>query len=152
MFRHWRDLTPGLVILAVIAALFAVTTTFATVPAAFAQGMQATAMPRLVLGTIALLTILMVLQGRGTAEPDRAPVPWPVWATVAVLALAAALFQMLGTTLVVFLVGLILPTLWGERRFGVVALYALSLPAAIYGVFSIILQLRLPQGILDGVL
>jgi len=142
-----KDLVPGAVILAVCAALYYVTTTFDTDPLGMAQGMPATHMPRLVLALIAGLALFMMVQGfrAGKAEASEAP-PWKMWVTAAILGSAAALFEIIGVPLAFFAVCVSVPILWGARKYPAIGLFAVALPAAIYGVFQGLLGLRLPLG------
>lgn len=146
-----RDLVPGAVLLVLCAGLYYVTTTFETDPLGMAQGMPATHMPRLVLGVIAALSVIMILQGlrAGSTAAQSAP-PLSVWATVGVLGLAAVSFELIGVPLVFGAVCLILPTLWGARNWLAIILFALAVPAAIYVVFRLILGVRFPVGPLSA--
>nr|WP_300314655.1 tripartite tricarboxylate transporter TctB family protein [Halomonas sp.] len=149
MPSRWKDLLPGLLLLTMVAVLFAVTLQFDTVPAAFAQGMQSAAMPQLILVLITILTIVMIYQGHGHEEDKKAPMTWRFWATAAVLLSAAFLFKWLGITLTTALTCFALPLLWGERRITRVAIYSIATPLCIYLLFTHALQLRLPQGVLS---
>ena len=142
-----RDIIPGVVILALCAALYSVTTTFDSDPLGMAQGMPATHMPRLVLAVIAALALVMMLQGfrAGAAEAQALP-PWRMWATAAILAVCATLFSDIGVPLAFFAVCSVVPVLWGARDYKVVAAFAVAVPIAIYAVFQLLLGLRLPLG------
>lgn len=142
-----RDLVAGGLILVLLAFLWWVTTTFDSDPLGMAQGMPATRMPRLILGVIAVLTVLMILQSlaKGGEAISGLP-PWEMPATAAVLALAAFLFTQLGVPLVFFCVCVVLPIMWGTRNYGAVMAFAVGVPVAIYIVFKLLLGLRLPMG------
>ncbi|WP_136440935.1 tripartite tricarboxylate transporter TctB family protein [Pacificoceanicola onchidii] len=145
--RLSRDLVAGGLILLLSAFLWWVTTTFDSDPLGMAQGMPATHMPRLILGVIAALTVLMILQSlsKGGEALGGLP-PWQMPATAAVLGLAALLFTSLGVPLVFFGVCLTLPIMWGTRKYAAVAAFAVGVPVAIYIVFKLLLGLRLPMG------
>ncbi|WP_106418701.1 hypothetical protein [Salinicola tamaricis] len=102
----------------IVVALYWITTTFSTVPALFAQGMQATAMPRLILGVMAVLTLVMLYQGYGHVEEDKPVISWRMWVTAGLLLAAFLLFEILGLTLTMALTCLLIPLLWGERHLG----------------------------------
>ena len=73
--------------------------------------------------------------------------PPPVfWATAGVVAAAGVLIPLAGTLLTLGVVAIVLPLLWGERRFRLVAGLALCLPGAIYVVFTVALGVRFPVG------
>lgn len=149
MIHRWKDFLPGCVLLVLIVALYAVTTTFQTVPASFAQGMQASTMPQIILILMAILTLIMMFQGRGNREQEKPHLSWYLWATMGVLLASVFLFKVLGLTLTTALTCLLIPLIWGERRWGAIAIYALCTPLVIYVLFTHALQLRLPQGILS---
>ena len=146
-----RDVVAGLVILCVSAFLWYVTTTFEADLLGMSQGMAAESMPRLILGVIIGLTLIMIISAliTGGEGLDGLP-PWQMMATVALLGAAALLFTTLGLPVVFFLVCLILPIIWGARNYGRIAGFAACVPAAIYVVFKLILGLRLPMGPLSG--
>lgn len=142
-----KDLMPGCLILVLCAGLFFVTTTFDSDPLGAAQGMPATHMPRLVLGVIAALAVLMIVQGLRNGEKGAVAMPpWKMWATAGLLAAAAIAVPFLGVPLAFFLVCALLPVLWGARNFGLIAAFAVAVPVSIYVVFQILLGLRLPLG------
>ena len=148
-----KDLLPGTIILVLCAVLFHVTTTFDSDPLGAAQGMPATHMPRLVLGVIAFLTIVMMAQGLRSGQRGEGDTPpWKMWATAAMLALTAVLFPIIGVPLAFLLVCMALPVLWGARDFRLVAAFAVAAPVAIYAVFQMLLGLRLPLGPLASLL
>jgi hypothetical protein len=137
------------VLLVLVVVLGWVTVGFDTVPPSFAQGMQAADMPRLILGLIAVLSLVMIYQGRGHEEEDKPVISWRMWATSLVLLAAVFLFGVLGLTLTTVLTCLIIPLLWGERRKLYVLIYSIAVPACIYLLFTFALKLRLPQGVLS---
>lgn len=142
-----RDLVAGGLILGLSAFLWWMTTTFDSDPLGMAQGMPATHMPRLILGVIAVLTVLMMLQNVWNGGEALGDVPpWQVPATAALLGLAAVLFPQLGVPLVFFCICLGLPLMWGARNLPVILIFACGVPVAIYIVFKLLLGLRLPMG------
>lgn len=146
-----KDVASGIVILIVCAALYYVTTGFDTDPLGLAQGMPATHMPRLVLATISLLAVIIIVQGlRADTQEASAPIPWQMWATAAPLALAALCFTTVGVPLTFFAVCIALPLLWGSRNYIAIAVFAPTVPVAIYIVFQMLLGVRLPLGPLDA--
>jgi len=58
-----------------------------------------------------------------------------------------------GTLLTLFLVAVVLPIAWGERRPHIVGALAFGLPAAVYIVFTLALGVRFPAGhLFDGMM
>lgn len=147
-----KDLLAGTVILIVVAVMWWMTTSFDSDPLGMAQGMPATHMPRLILGVIAGLTILIMAQAvlsGGEALGDLPP--WQVVATVALMASAAFLFPVIGVPLTFLGVCAMLPILWGRRNYMGIAGFSVGMPVAIYIVFKLLLGLRLPMGPLSAV-
>ena len=160
-----RDALAGLSVLAVCAVAWWLTTGFDEVPAMLSQNIPPTFFPRLIIGIAALLGVLLIAGGlrRGAGEPGsratagdsstpaeqvpRAALPSPVfWATGGVIAAAGVLVPLVGTLPTLGLVAIVLPLLWGERRYRHVAALALGLPGGIYAVFTIGLGVRFPIG------
>ena len=142
-----RDIVAGSMILLVCLGLFYMTTTFETDPLGMTQGMPATKMPRLVLGVIAGLSVLMIVQGAISGPAlVRPATPMVVWASVVFLGTVCATLATIGFPIAFFLVCCGLPLLWGVRNYRSIAIYALSVPCGIYLIFRILLGLRLPMG------
>lgn len=142
-----RDLIAGVVLLMLCAILFYVTTTFEEDLLGAQQGTPPTLMPRLILGVIALLSVIMILQGlRAGPAPKLGAPPVTVWATALVLGAAAIAFDVVGVPLVFSAICVIIPVLWGARNWLAIILFALAVPTAIYGVFRLLLEVRFPMG------
>jgi putative tricarboxylic transport membrane protein len=144
------------VLLALCATAYWLTTRFPTVPAMLSQNIPPTFFPRLVLAAIAGCAVFLIFQGarasirheeggRPEAPPPERPAPL-VYATAAVVLVTPALIGVLGTWLVIALVCAVLPLLWRERRCVRIAALALGLPLAVYGLFTLALGVRFPAG------
>ena len=160
-----RDSLAGLAVVGVCAVAWWLTAGFDEVPAILSQNVPPTFFPRLVIGTAALLGGLLVAGGirrraaeaPGSADAGEASTPHdragpaglppPVfWATAGLVAAAGILVPLIGTLPTLGLVAILLPLLWGERRYRSVAVLALGLPGAIYTVFTLGLGVRFPIG------
>lgn len=144
---RWRgDVLAGLILLAVAALGFWLTTDFRDVPAMLSQNVPPTFFPRLVLGLIALLSVVLIARGlRHTAARPariRATVAW----TALVLVLTPLAIGTLGTWLTIAAVCIAVPWLWGERRWLHMGLLALGMPVFVYAIFALALELRFPLG------
>ncbi|GEM_PF-3232259 len=142
-----HDVYVGFVMIVFCAVAFYVTTTFDSVPAMLSQNIPATFFPRLVLATITLLSVILIVSGLKRSAESLGSVPGSVFTTAAVITLAVFLVKPLGTLLTVGLLALTLTWLWGERQWSRIASLAIGLPAAIYLVFAIGLQVRFPRGV-----
>ena len=132
-------------VIAVAAALFALTFGFEKLPAGLAGGFGAEAFPRLVLGVIVALAVLLF--SAGPASEPQARIPAMVYYTGAALLVFMALVPVLGMlgAMFLFLVGL--GYLWGERRAWLLLLISASVMAVIWGVFVKGFAVQLPQGL-----
>ena len=144
------------IIVVVCAYLFYVTTTFDETPSFLGQNVLPDEFPRLVLIFIAALALILPMEHR--LEPTR----WPkirasrrtavrpvTWVTMAFLLAALLLAPYLGTILLIFTVSLLLPVLWGERRWLLLVPYAVIFTGAVSYLFSIVLQVYFEPGVLN---
>lgn len=132
-------------VIAVAAMLFALTFGFEQLPAGLVGGFGAEAFPRLVLGVIAGLALLLFIAPPASEPPAR--IPRMVYFTAASLLAFMALVPLAGMlgAMLVFLVGL--GYLWGERRAWLLVLIAGLVMAVIWGVFVKGFAVQLPQGL-----
>ena len=133
-------------VIAIAAALFAATFWFEKMPEGITRGFGAELFPRLVLGTIIALAMLLALP-RTVAEP-LPPIRAMVWLSGAALLLFMAIVPVIGMLPAMFLFLLALGYLWGERRHLVLLSSAVLLTAAIWGVFVKGFGVQLPKGLL----
>jgi hypothetical protein len=132
-------------VVAVAAALFAATFWFEEMPEGITRGFGAELFPRMVLGTIIGLAILLALTPAADAPLPR--IPPMVWYSGASLLAFMALVPVAGMlpTMFVFLVAL--GILWSERRYPLLLITAALLTAAIWGVFVKGFGVQLPKGV-----
>jgi hypothetical protein len=132
-------------VIAVAAVLFGLTFGFEKMPEGITRGFGAEAFPRLVLGTVIALAILLSsFSGNKDALPR---IPAMVYYTCAALLLFMALVPLAGMLPAMFLFLLGLGYLWGERRHGLLILNAIVLTAVIWGVFVRGFGVQLPKGV-----
>lgn len=144
------DILVGGVILVFTAIVFAITTTFDEVPRALSQGLDPEGFPRLILGVIVVLVAAMMVRAQRQPDSPRKPVPRIALLTAAALVVFVGVVDWLGAaaTMVLFCAGL--PVLWGERRWGWIAAYAVLFPSSVYLLFSTVLEVRFPLGLFGG--
>lgn len=147
------DVAVALVIFVVCAVLYAITTTFASAPPSLSRGMQPRVFPQLVLGLIAFLALIILVQ----AKPVDPRSTGTDWRNVVLTALACigcvAIFEYLGVIITLFLFAVLLPLLWGERRVVPVVIYAATFTLLVWGLFRGILGVHFPgpiQNLLSG--
>lgn len=143
-----RDLGSSVVIIAICCLLWWETTNFAEVPAALSQGISAAFFPRLILGSVIFLSILQIVRGwRLPVERTKKPANVTLVTAVAIV-FSTALVPIIGILPVMLLVAIGLPFLWGERRWRFLLPYGLGLTLAIWIIFSQLLGLRFPTGLI----
>jgi putative tricarboxylic transport membrane protein len=153
VFPPRGDVAVALVILLVAGILYALTWTFEDAPRALSRGMQPREFPQLVLGLIAFLALLILFRPEPlrseAAGTDRRAVALTVLACI----VCVLLFEHLGVLLTLMLFGAFLPIAWKERRYLMVATYAIVFPLVIWGLFRGILGVHFPgpfQALLFG--
>jgi putative tricarboxylic transport membrane protein len=131
-------------VLAVAAVLFALTFGFEKLPEGLAGGFGAEAFPRLVLGLIAALALMLAFApSRAGPQP---PIPRTAYLTGATLLVFMALVPLAGMLPAMFLFQLGLAYLWGERRHWLILLVAASTTCLLWAVFVRGFGIQLPGG------
>lgn len=141
-----RNRVAALTCAAIAGILFLITFQFEEMPAVITRGFGAELFPRLVLGVIMLLCVLLALEPAGEEAQDEIRVTPMVFVTGASLAGFMVLLQFIGmlTAILVFLVGV--GWLWGERRTLLLLLVGSSATASIWAVFVKGFGVPLPAG------
>lgn len=155
-FVHRTDLLITAVILAICAFLYWQTTIFAAPPSILGDYMLPQEFPRLLIYAIGLLALLLpferaVLAKRGLGlDGDRSGRVQPIaYVTAAFMFAIVLMTPQLGTLITVLLIGAIMPYLWGERRYLLLALFAILVTASVYVLFEMIFRVRLVPGLLS---
>ncbi|MGH6948109.1 MAG: tripartite tricarboxylate transporter TctB family protein [Kiloniellales bacterium] len=153
---HRTDLGLAAFILAFCAFLFYVTTTFEEVSNLFAQDIPPEFFPRLVLYFIVALTVWLPFEHishkkRGEdIDSERAKKVRPMPYYTGLLLIGIVFFMpWLGTTLCMVATCVLLPILWGERRWKVILPFAILFPAVVTFVFNRLLLVYFQPGPLD---
>ena len=131
-------------VIAIAAVFFAATFWFEKMPEGITRGFGAEAFPRLVLGTIVALALLL---GFVSTESDALPrIPAMVYYSGGALLLFMALVPLAGMLPAMFVFLLGLGYLWGERRHWLLLLSSILVTAAIWAVFVRGFGVQLPKG------
>lgn len=151
---HKVDLAVTAVVIALCAFLFWDTTTFEKVPASLAQNVPPTLFPRLLLLLILVMALFLPfehLQKRAQGidlDKERSDRVRPITLVTALALLGIVLVMpWLGTFPALVVACALLPVMWGERRWWLVALYAIGFPLAITYVFVAGLEVNFLPGI-----
>jgi hypothetical protein len=157
MKLHRADLGVTATLLALSAVLYWDTTRWPPVPPSLAQNAPPTVFPRLLIGAVVILSLLLPIERawkeRGSMEikAGRHTRPKPVVAlTALVLVGAVYLMPILGMLPVLVAASALLPLLWGERHYRAVAAFAIALPLAVTCLFAFALKVDLGFGITGG--
>lgn len=109
--------------------------------------------PRLLLVGIGALALLLPFEHRLELErwplirkARGAPIGANTFATIAFLLALIGLGEWLGTILMIFIAAAGLPVLWGERRWLLVLVYAVTFTAIVTYLFSIVLSVYFEPG------
>ena len=132
-------------VIAIAAALFAATFWFEKMPEGITRGFGAELFPRMVLGTIIALALLLALTPASDAPLPR--IPPMMWYSAASLLAFMALVRVAGMLPAMFALLIGLGYLWGERRHWLLVVSAILLMAAVWGVFVKGFGVQLPKGL-----
>ncbi|HSG64478.1 MAG TPA: tripartite tricarboxylate transporter TctB family protein [Gammaproteobacteria bacterium] len=150
--RH-QDSLIGVCLIAFCAFVFWLTTGFDEVPPMLSQNVPPTFFPRLVLAIIALLSVLLTLQGLKKDRDVNTMIEPAVYVTAAIIAATGVMLAYAGTFPTLFLVAIVLPIAWRERRWHLIGALAIGLPVAVYVIFTLALGVRFPSGrLFEGML
>ncbi len=147
------DLVLAAVLLAVCAGLYYVSGTFEEVSPLFAQDMPPERFPRMLLSIIVALSIALPFErwlrkekGKVLDKARSRPIRSIVYVTAGFLVLVVSAIQWIGTFLVLVLVCIGLPLLWGERRLKILVPFVALFPAAVMLLFTKVLGVYFDPG------
>ncbi|MEM9781133.1 MAG: tripartite tricarboxylate transporter TctB family protein [Pseudomonadota bacterium] len=146
-----RDLGVGIAILAFCAVAYVITLGFDEAPAALAQNVQPATFPRMVIGVITAMTLLMMALGLGQPSRRKALPALMVPVTGAMMLGFVLAFDTLGAFEAMVLFALVMPVLWGARNPVALIGFALLFPFAVYLVFVGALGLFFEPGVVFDV-
>jgi putative tricarboxylic transport membrane protein len=154
-FLDVTDLAIAAVLLTLCAWVYYLTTTFEEVAPLFAQGVPPEFLPRLLVWTIALLSVLLPFEhmikpgGRAHFHKARSKrIGRMAYLTIGLLMLLILSVPFIGTFFAIVLVCLLLPLLWGERRWLLVIPFAAIFPTLIMLLFAKALGVYFDSGMI----
>ena len=118
-------------------------------PEILAQGMQPTMMPRLIFSLIIFLCFFQIYQNKSLKSENKDIIKRNAFITFAYTLFIVLIADKLGFLISVFLFTLITPILWQRKDYVKITLYSLSMTIFVFVFFTLILQLKFPQGILE---
>ena len=129
--------------------LFGYTFTFDEVPEILAQGMQPTMMPRLIFSLIIFLCFFQIYQNKSLKSENKDIIKRNAFITFGYTLFIVLIADKLGFLISVFLFTLITPILWQRKDYVKITLYSLCMTVFVFVFFTLVLQLKFPQGILE---
>lgn len=151
---HPVDLVVSLIILAGVAFLFYETTQFDEVSPLFAQNIQPSMYPQIILSIITLFTVLMPFEhilltrkGKDIDKERRNAIHPLTLTTMAFLIVVVAAAQVLGMLLTMIVICLLMPRLWGMRKLTHILIFATIFPISVSLVFSKLLSVYFDAGV-----
>ena len=144
-----KDIKILSVIIFISLILFGYTFTFDEVPEILAQGMQPTMMPRLIFSLIIFLCFFQIYQNKSLKSENKDIIKRNAFITFAYTLFIVLIADKLGFLISVFLFTLITPILWQRKDYLKIILYSFSMTIFVFVFFTLILQLKFPQGILE---
>ncbi|MDX1432374.1 MAG: tripartite tricarboxylate transporter TctB family protein [Gammaproteobacteria bacterium] len=151
---HGIDLVIAAVLLAFCAWIYYLTTQFEEVAALFAQDVPPEFLPRLLVWTIAILSVLLpfehLIKPAGRAHFDKArsqPIAGMAYLTAGLLILIVASVELIGTYFAIIAVCVAMPLLWGERRWLLIIPFAVLFPTVVMVVFAKVLGVYFEPGL-----
>ena len=137
------------VIIFISLILFGYTFTFDEVPEILAQGMQPTMMPRLIFSLIIFLCFFQIYQNKSLKSENKDIIKRNAFITFGYTLFIVLIADKLGFLISVFLFTLITPILWQRKDYLKITLYSLCMTIFVFVFFTLVLQLKFPQGILE---
>tara|TARA_B100001057_G_scaffold174683_1_gene175291 strand:- start:1889 stop:2353 length:465 start_codon:yes stop_codon:yes gene_type:complete len=137
------------VIIFISLILFGYTFTFDEVPEILAQGMQPTMMPRLIFSLIIFLCFFQIYQNKSLKSKNKDIIKRNAFITFGYTLFIVLIADKLGFLISVFFFTLITPILWQRKDYVKITLYSLCMTIFVFVFFTLILQLKFPQGILE---
>ncbi len=151
-----RDIVVAALIILVCAALYAVTGSFEETSDLLGQNVLPEEFPRMLLVMIGGLALLLPFEHR--LQPERwrkidaardASVAPRTWVTIGFILFVVLTAPFLGTILTMVLICIVLPVLWGERRWLLIALFTLVFTAVVTYLFNSVLKVYFEPGLLQ---
>ena len=144
-----KDIKILSVIIIISVALFAYTFTFDEVPEILAQGMQPTMMPRLIFSLIIFLSVFQLFQNKKLKSETKELIRRNAFITFGYTLFIVLIADKLGFFISIFLYTLVMPILWQRKDYIKIFFYSLVISIFVFVFFTLILQLKFPQGILE---
>lgn len=155
-FYHRKDLYLALVLVAFGAFVYYEAGKFPPAPLVLGDTLNADVFPKILVVILLFLTAIIPFEFKITPQKvakidkERDVKTLPItWVTIFLLLTIVFLTDFLGAVLTMFVTCLLLPLVWGEKKYVVVAIYALLFPAFVWFLFNQLLGLYFAPGLLE---
>lgn len=155
-FFHRKDLYLALVLVAFGAFVYYEAGKFPPAPLVLGDTLNADVFPKILVVILLFLTAIIPFEFKITPQKvakidkERDEKTLPItWVTIFLLLTIVFLTDFLGAVLTMFVTCLLLPLVWGEKKYVVVAIYALLFPAFVWFLFNQLLGLYFAPGLLE---
>ncbi|MEQ8196335.1 MAG: tripartite tricarboxylate transporter TctB family protein [Rhodospirillales bacterium] len=149
------DVVVAVILLAVCVAAWQHSTYWPEPMAAFTHVVPPTFFPRLVLGFIIVLLLFLPLEQRLKGEKgaeldkDRSDRIKPItYVTTLVTVLIGATMEWVGTVVTIVLICVVLPLLWGERRWKYLVPFIILFPIVVLVLFKGLFSINFEPGVI----
>ena len=112
--------------------------------------MQPTMMPRLIFSLIIFLCFFQIYQNRSLKSENKDIIKRNAFITFGYTLFIVLIADKLGFLISVFLFTLITPILWQRKDYVKITLYSFCMTIFVFVFFTLVLQLKFPQGILEN--
>jgi hypothetical protein len=144
-----RNQLAALACAAIAGVLCAITFTFEQMPESITRGMGAELFPRLVLGVVFVLCMVLALEPN-EPKPAEPTAIGRLLGTAAALGGFMALLDITGMLAAMFLFLVVCGRMWGERRLWLLLLTSVAVTGAVWAVFVRGFGIQLPAGMLGA--
>ena len=155
-FYHRKDLYLALVLVAFGAFVYYEAGKFPPAPLVLGDTLNDDVFPKILVVILLFLTAIIPFEFKITPQKvakidkERDEKTLPItWVTIFLLLTIVFLTDFLGAVLTMFVTCLLLPLVWGEKKYVVVAIYALLFPAFVWFLFNQLLGLYFAPGLLE---
>ena len=144
-----KDIKILSVIITITILLYIYTFSFDEVPEILAQGMQPTMMPRLIFSLIIFLSVFQLVQNKKLKSETKELIRRNAFITFGYTLFIVLIADKLGFFISIFLYTLVMPILWQRKDYIKIFFYSLVISIFVFVFFTLVLQLKFPQGILE---
>ena len=145
-----KDLKILSAIISITILLYINTFSFDEVPEILAQGMQPTMMPRLIFTLIIFLSFFQIYQNKNLIDEKKEPIKSNAFITFGFILFIILIADKLGFFLAILIFTFVTPFLWQRKDKFFVLLYSVGMTVFVFFFFTLVLQLKFPQGILEN--